>query len=64
MSEVRKPNKRKVIMVAGIFFLFVGLAGGGWWWYQSTKVVNTDDARVSGTIVSVSPKNSGRIAEV
>ncbi|MBP2643250.1 MAG: emrA 2 [Firmicutes bacterium] len=64
MSENQKPNKRKMIIVIGIIFLFVGLAGGGWWWYQSTKIVSTDDARVSGTIVSVSSKISGRIAEV
>ena len=64
MSEKQQPNKRKFIIAAGILFLFVGLAGGGWWWYQSTKMISTDDARVSGTIVSVSPKISGRIAEV
>ncbi|MEN6412454.1 MAG: HlyD family secretion protein [Veillonellales bacterium] len=63
MSET-KQTKRKFIIAAGIFFLLVGLAGGGWWWYQSTRMVSTDDARVSGTIVSISPKISGRIAEV
>ena len=63
MSETQQ-TKRKFIIATGIFFLLVGLAGGGWWWYRSTKMVSTDDARVSGTIVSVSPKISGRIGEV
>lgn len=59
-------NGGKQRMIAGIliFFLAVGLAGGGWWWYQTTKYISTDDARVSGTIVSVSAKLPGRVSEV
>ncbi|MBP2651417.1 MAG: emrA 2 [Firmicutes bacterium] len=64
MAENQKPNRRNLIIFIGILFLVVGVVGGGWWWYQSTKLVSTDDARVSGTIVNVSPKISGRIAEV
>ncbi|SDD91600.1 HlyD family secretion protein [Sporomusa acidovorans] len=64
MSDRYQLNKHKITIAAGIFFLLAGLAGGGWWWYQSTKLVSTDDARVSGTIVSIGPKISGRIAEV
>lgn len=63
MPKPKQP-KRKFIIAAGIFFLLVGLTSGGYWWYQSTKMISTDDARVSGTIVSVSPKISGRIGEV
>ncbi|TWH51710.1 HlyD family secretion protein [Sporomusa sp. KB1] len=64
MPETQRSEKRKRIIVTGMLLLLVGLAGGGWWWYQSTKVVSTDDARISGTIVSVSSKIPGRIAEV
>ncbi|VBB05062.1 rnd efflux pump membrane fusion protein barrel-sandwich domain [Lucifera butyrica] len=56
-------KQKRIVFVAALFVL-VGLAGGGWWWYQSTKYVNTDDARVSGTIVSVSAKIPGRVSEV
>jgi membrane fusion protein (multidrug efflux system) len=63
MSETRK-NKRSLIIGMGVFFALIGLAGGGWWWYNSSKLVSTDDARISGTIVSVSSKIGGRITEV
>lgn len=48
-------------MIAGMALMVVGLAGIGWWWYQSTHFVSTDDARVSGTIVTVSSKIPGKI---
>lgn len=63
MAE-NSPNRRKLIVSVAIIFLLVGLTGGGWWWYRSTKYVSTDDARISGTIVSISAKVPGRIAEV
>jgi multidrug resistance efflux pump len=59
-----KTKKEKTIIFVASLFLLIGIAGGGWWWYQSTKLVNTDDSRITGTIVSVSPKIGGRIAEV
>ena len=57
-------KKRRLILSVTTVFLVVGLAGAGWWWYQSTKRVNTDDARVSGTIVSVSAKIPGQLVAV
>ena len=59
-----KTKKEKIILGIAAAFLLVGLAGGGWWWYHSAQLVNTDDARITGTIVSVSPKIPGRISEV
>ena len=47
-----------------VLFLLAGLGGGGWWWYQSVWYVSTDDARISGTIVSVSAKIAGKVTEV
>ena len=47
-----------------ILFSLVGLIGGGWWWWQSKHYVNTDDARIAGTMVSVSAKLPGRVVEV
>jgi len=63
MSEGKTKKEKTIIGVAAIF-LFIGIAGGGWWWYHSAQLVNTDDARITGTIVSVSPKIAGRISEV
>lgn len=57
-------KKSKVVLGALIIFLLVGIAGGGYWWFLSTKYVSTDDARISGNIVSVSAKIPGRIIEV
>ena len=59
-----KTKKEKTIMGVAAAFLVIGMAGGGWWWYLSALLVNTDDARITGTIVSVSPKIPGRISEV
>lgn len=59
-----KTKKEKTIIGVATAFLLIGIAGGGWWWYHSAQFVNTDDARVTGTIVSISPKIPGRISEV
>ncbi len=56
--------KQRVMFRLLAVFLLVGLVGGGWWWYQTTKYVTTDDARVSGTIVTVGAKIPGRVSEV
>ncbi|MEG6586873.1 HlyD family secretion protein [Dendrosporobacter sp. 1207_IL3150] len=57
-------GKQQVIIRMMVGLLLVGLIGGGWWWYQTAKFVATDDARVSGNIVTVGAKISGRISEV
>lgn len=57
-------SKSKLIIGLLMIFLLIGIGGGGWWWYLTTKYVSTDDARISGTIVSVSAKIPGRIIEV
>lgn len=38
--------------------------GGIAWWIRASKIVSTDDARVKGTIASISAKSSGRIEAV
>jgi multidrug resistance efflux pump len=64
-GNVQENGKRhKLILGVFGFFVVVGIIGGGWWWYYSSKYVTTDDARVSGTIVSISSKVNGKIAEV
>lgn len=59
-------NGKKQRLIIGLFvaFLLIGLAGGGGWWYYSSRFVSTDDARISGTIVSVSSKIPGKVVEL
>lgn len=64
MAEQTNPKKQKLIIALLVFFLAVGAAGGGWYWYYTSRYVTTDDARVSGTIVSVSSKVTGKVSEV
>jgi len=56
-------RNKKFLMAAGLLLVAV-LGFGGWWWMKSSAVVSTDDARVKGTIVAVSPKIPGRIESV
>lgn len=63
-EENNKTKKTKMIIGFGILFIVGAILGGGWWWYQSTKYISTDDARIDGTIVSVSAKIPGRVMEV
>ncbi|CUH95931.1 hypothetical protein P22_2019 [Propionispora sp. 2/2-37] len=58
-----KLSKRTIGIIVGILVI-AAVAGGVWWWIRSGKIVSTDDARVKGTIVSVSPKDSGRVEKV
>lgn len=57
-------KKQRIIIGVFLLFLVLGVAGGGWYWWYSSRYVSTDDARVSGTIVSVSSKITGKVAEV
>jgi multidrug resistance efflux pump len=57
-------KSKKLIIGILITFLLAGAIGGGWWWRENAMYVSTDDARVGGTIVSVSAKIGGRITEL
>lgn len=62
MNTAQLRNKKIIGMAACGLLLLIG--GAGWWWIHSSKIVNTDDARVKGTIVAVSSRVSGRIDEM
>lgn len=64
MEQNQKPRGKKVIISLLAAFFVAGAIGGGVWWYYFSKFVSTDDARIGGTIVTVSAKIPGRIAEV
>lgn len=64
MAENGNGKKRKIVIGLLAAFLLIGAAGGGYYWYYSTKYVSTDDARISGTIVSISSKVSGKVGQL
>lgn len=57
-------RRKKILLgVTGIMVL-IGALAAGWWWWQNATYVTTDDARVAGTISTVSSKMSGRLQEL
>lgn len=63
MTNNSGSRKKGLLVFIGIIAV-IGLIGGGWWLYQSTKYISTDDARISGTLISASSKIPGRVSEV
>ncbi|NPV89279.1 MAG: HlyD family secretion protein [Firmicutes bacterium] len=58
-------DKKKLMMIAVAVAMVLTLCGvTGYYWYMGTYYVRTDDARVDGTIVNVSPQITGRISEI
>lgn len=62
MSLKNKLSRKQLTALSG--FAAVALAVGGIWWYIAAGTVSTDDARVKGTIVSISAKTAGQLEEV
>lgn len=58
-----KVSKKKIILV-GVLVTAILAAGGIWWWIRAGKIVSTDDARVKGTIASISSKVPGRVETI
>lgn len=64
MSQSKVQISKRTMTMAIICIAGVLVAGGIWWWIRSSQLVSTEDARVKGTIVSVSSKVSGRVEQV
>jgi len=65
-AAVKGSNLRKrtiILMVVAAMILTLA-AVALFYWYQSAHYVDTEDARVDGAIVKVSPQISGRILEM
>lgn len=52
------------IMSVGVILIIIFIVGSVCWWIRLNSRVSTDDARVKGTMITVSPKVDGRVAEV
>ena len=62
-----KPKLKRFntkIMIAIVLIVAIVAAGGIWWWIRASNIVSTDDARVKGTIASISTKVPGRIETI
>ncbi len=57
--------KKKAILYVVLAAMIFSLAGVTlYYWYKSSHYVDTEDARVDGAIVKISPQISGRISEM
>jgi multidrug resistance efflux pump len=56
-------NKKILYLVFGLMIIILAVVTSVYW-YNSRHYVDTEDARVDGTIVKVSPQISGRISEM
>lgn len=63
VAEGNGKKKRILLGVTGLMVL-IGALAGGWWWWQNTIYVTSDDARIAGTISTVSSKMAGRVQEL
>jgi membrane fusion protein (multidrug efflux system) len=65
MTEKQKPKiSNNTIIIVVVLVAAILAAGGIWWWIRSGRVVSTDDARVKGTIASISTKVPGRVETI
>lgn len=57
-------GKRKIIIFSVLIIMVIAIAGvGGYYWYENAHYVSTEDARVTGDVVKVSPQISGKLLE-
>jgi multidrug resistance efflux pump len=57
-------EKRKVIMLTLVGILLVAVGGiGAYYLYNNTYFITTEDAKVTGDLVKVSPQSNGRLLE-
>ena len=58
-------KKKKMLMITAAATMVLIMAGvAGYYWYMKTHYVVTDDARIDGTIVSVSTQITGKITDI
>ncbi len=57
-------GKRRIIMITVLMLMVISIVGvGAYYWYQNTYFVTTEDARITGDLIKVSPQISGRLLE-
>jgi multidrug resistance efflux pump len=57
-------GKRKAVIACILIVMVLAVGGIGWYyWYQSAYFVSTEDAKVTGDLVKVSPQITGKLLE-
>lgn len=62
IGKEKITNKKMIAFAALTVAIFAALAS--WWWIRSGRIVATNDARVKGTMTTVSTKSAGRVARI
>ncbi len=63
-SSSGKRAGKTIGTLAVVVLALLAIAGGIWWWHQLQVTISTDDAQVTGNIVVISPKISGRLVKL
>lgn len=57
-------GRRRMIIFSVLIVMVLAIAGvGGYYWYENTYYISTEDARVTGDLVKVSPQVAGKLLE-
>lgn len=56
-----KDNRKKILISLLIVIVFSMLSISIYYWYQNMHYVSTDDARITGDLVKISPKGTGKL---
>lgn len=59
-----KENRKKILLgILGIIVIaIVGISG--FFWYESVNYVSTEDAKVTGDLIKISPRGTGKLLEL
>jgi multidrug resistance efflux pump len=59
-----KGNRKVIIIIIGILMLLTIAGVVAYYWYNNTYYVKTDDAKVTGDLVKISPMVTGKLIEL
>ncbi len=64
-KDMPAPGNGKIIKIVVLLAVLVGgMVGGYIWWNDLRTSISTDNAKVAGDIVDISPKVTGRLEEI
>lgn len=63
-KDMPKQGNGKIIKIVILLAVLAGIVGGYIWWNNLRTSISTDNAKVVGDIVDVSPKVAGRLEEI
>jgi membrane fusion protein (multidrug efflux system) len=63
-TQAAVAMRKKLLMIAPVALLVLGIAGGWYWWTELRFLQSTDDAYIASDVSLISPKIEGYIKEV